>query len=760
MAKKFRKFSEEDNESSVWNDAKNYVGGKIHVWLIKIDYYEELATFGFKDIEGETSHRNQLATEVAQLETVRKRHETLNDELGRMTHRRVELETTLAASELKHQQIQQRCEALEETAASETERLEQTRLALQSVTEKHQALATQVAELTVLEEKQQRLRNQLEQDQVQRLRLQEQLALSRTELAQVKHETEMLDTQAETTRQTLEQLHQRIETLRQEQTRLDAETTRRKVEHADHERQANELNDRLTEVRSELAQQTQELHDTRQSHASLSETVQGLTERRRQLQATIETLTRQLQTSTQAVEQQSRRDDPWRELREPVLIGATFISPREETDEAACLEHVGRYLTGLGLRFPDRVIHAFHTTLKVADIAPLVVLAGPSGSGKSELPRRYAQAMGMHFINQLVQPRWDNPEHLLGRYLHEDGGFHPTALARALTQMDRFAEQSNRAATACNDDTRTSSSLTDRMLLVLIDELAAAPPEFYLGQLLNRLAARRGVHADDDTQRQTVEITLEGGAGLHGPSLYRMFIDTNVLFTAAMSLSPTTPPLSEKILDRANVLPLGLPPAQASTPGETLPPPDHYLAFQTWRTWTRTERELSPQRMAVIDHWLRNASDAMALLRQPLSPRSQQAIRAYLANYPDQSDQGAAMALADQIELRMMPRLSSLDPTQTPVRQALQRLTSLSAELGDDALAEAIEGSRRDGARDQWFVYHPADRWRTTHNSGDTATPSSNVSGNSDAQSHENNPHSTPIRPDGVVSISAAPRRP
>jgi len=40
-------------ESSVWNDAKNYVGGKIHKWLILIDDYETLANFGFVNLESD-----------------------------------------------------------------------------------------------------------------------------------------------------------------------------------------------------------------------------------------------------------------------------------------------------------------------------------------------------------------------------------------------------------------------------------------------------------------------------------------------------------------------------------------------------------------------------------------------------------------------------------------------------------------------------------------------------------------------------------
>lgn len=74
MAKNFRKFNENDNDgdSFIWNDSKNYVGGKIHTWLIKIDHYEELATFGFKDVESDILINNPNLQNTARLKAMKR----------------------------------------------------------------------------------------------------------------------------------------------------------------------------------------------------------------------------------------------------------------------------------------------------------------------------------------------------------------------------------------------------------------------------------------------------------------------------------------------------------------------------------------------------------------------------------------------------------------------------------------------------------------------------------------------------------------
>ena len=54
--------------------------------------------------------------------------------------------------------------------------------------------------------------------------------------------------------------------------------------------------------------------------------------------------------------------------------------------------------------------------MKVQNISALVVLAGISGTGKSELPQKYPDYTGAQLLTLAVQPRWDSPQDLQGFY--------------------------------------------------------------------------------------------------------------------------------------------------------------------------------------------------------------------------------------------------------------------------------------------------------------------------------------------------------
>ncbi len=69
----FKKFKDEDaGESSVWNDAKNYVGGKIHKWLILIDDYETLAIFGYSELHSDVFLTNDNLKNTARIHALKR----------------------------------------------------------------------------------------------------------------------------------------------------------------------------------------------------------------------------------------------------------------------------------------------------------------------------------------------------------------------------------------------------------------------------------------------------------------------------------------------------------------------------------------------------------------------------------------------------------------------------------------------------------------------------------------------------------------
>ena len=64
-------------------------------------------------------------------------------------------------------------------------------------------------------------------------------------------------------------------------------------------------------------------------------------------------------------------------------------------DEKEALENVKNQFLAEGLEYHERVLNAFHTTMKTNETTQMAVLAGISGTGKSQLPRQYAAGIGI-----------------------------------------------------------------------------------------------------------------------------------------------------------------------------------------------------------------------------------------------------------------------------------------------------------------------------------------------------------------------------
>ena len=102
-------------------------------------------------------------------------------------------------------------------------------------------------------------------------------------------------------------------------------------------------------------------------------------------------------------------DDVWGNLDNPLITDKAFAEPvyiqSRHINEISELDKFESKLDSCNIKFDRRTINAFHTSLKVADSSPLVVLAGISGTGKSLLPKLYAKFFGFNFITMAVQPK-------------------------------------------------------------------------------------------------------------------------------------------------------------------------------------------------------------------------------------------------------------------------------------------------------------------------------------------------------------------
>ena len=393
--------------------------------------------------------------------------------------------------------------------------------------------------------------------------------------------------------------------------------------------------------------------------------------------------------------------DQLAEIFKPVIpAGKWKVAPRDK--EADALDRFAEHLEGRKIQFHPRVQWAFHTALKSQADSPLLVLAGISGTGKSLLPQLYAEAMGINTLIVPVQPRWDGPQDLLGFYHHLEGRFKPTDLTRALLQFDPHVMEQFESDKAIQEKLAVqrgeSGDLSDRMLLVLLDEMNLARVEYYFSEFLSRLETRRDVDLSDPAQRSKAALQLELGGSGEGRRAVEVSVGRNVLFVGTINEDESTQTLSDKVVDRANMMRFGCPrrlakpETQEELEGNRA---DAWLSASTWDKWVKSPA-LDSHHVDLVERTTGDLKDLMGLVGRPFGHRTSKAIHAYVQHYPDRTDERVKNALADQVEQRILPKLRGIDPNDDASREALEALTDIVRKnLGDEELADAIESARQ-----------------------------------------------------------------
>jgi len=488
---------------------------------------------------------------------------------------------------------------------------------------------------------------------------------------------------------------------------LDGLLENRKYEFGNVDRQIDEVKGTLREKRAEIFEVEQELTTKKTERAQVvtvvrenREELEKLKTEKTALKASIATLKvlAKKYDKTSGGDEGGHDGSKYRDLWQPVTFSA-LLPAKGTPDEKEMLRNTSDYIKAQNLYFPERVLHAFHTALKVNDISPLVVLAGISGTGKSELPRRYAEGMGMHSVILAVQPRWDSPQDLFGFYNYLEERYKATELARAMVQFEQYNRPQWPLPEGWNHDR------SDRMLLVLLDEMNLARVEYYFSEFLSRLETRRGIDLSSMEERAKAEIALEMGSLAKGETPIRLFPGKNVLFSGTMNEDETTQALSDKVLDRSCVLRFGRPTHIASRENvQKVPPAQTGLTFEQWNGFLSDD--LPSQDRERVNGWINKLNNAMEQLNRPFGHRVAQAIQKYVSNYPSWVPNRVNMAMADQIEQRIMPKLRGIETIDA--EQPLQEIHSVIMDCQDQPLIDAFKQGKE--SQQQIFIWRGLDR--------------------------------------------------
>ncbi|WP_413734499.1 chromosome partitioning protein ParA [Shewanella sp. BJSY2023SW005] len=407
-----------------------------------------------------------------------------------------------------------------------------------------------------------------------------------------------------------------------------------------------------------LSEENEVLRSSARAQSDLEMQVAELTDKNKSLQRRFESvdadnnrLIEELKRLQSSYEREQDREARIRDIETP-YIQKNLPRAQEQISEIQWLDRISTSCADYGLRFPRRILYAFHTALKTAEWSPMTVLSGVSGTGKSELPRLYSHFGGINFLSLSVQPNWDSQESMLGFFNSIDNKFDAQPVLRLLAQSQK---------TQVGD----YPGLEDVMSLILMDEMNLAHVELYFAEFLSKLELRRGRKGNEVP---CLEVKL--GAGIQQ---YDLPLGRNVLWAGTMNQDETTKSLSDKVLDRGIVINFPRPTTlerrrQLKPLGEQAP----LVSRKLWESWWCRESKFNDDQILPFKGFIEEMNNSLSKVGRALGHRVWQSIEYYMANYPEvleaQRNNDAAslvkamkVAFEDQLVQKVMPKLRGIE---------------------------------------------------------------------------------------------------
>ena len=451
-------------------------------------------------------------------------------------------------------------------------------------------------------------------------------------------------------------------------------------DHKKLEKAIKEAKDSLNATENKAESLEKEIKEMEKVRKQKEEEVTSLDNTKTDLSARIETLSEELNSA--GILPREAFDS----LNQPFIDKPG--SSRANLSEEDALKALYRLTANSGFDLPERLQNAFHTSLKTSDISCLTVMAGVSGTGKSAFPKLYCQSMGLHFLPLAVEPRWDSPQDLFGFLNYMEKRFEPTPLGRALVQFNNSPHFSE------------NSKLNNQVLLVLLDEMNLARIEYYFSEFLSKLEMRRNVNIDNslaDYRMVSTEIYAgnqgDEERGIKKSDPIYLYAGSNVLFVGTMNEDETTQSLSDKVIDRANVLYFGKPDKLKNQKQEVIDEQTNWapINVNNWKEWIVEPNNRTINDIEKIGNLLNRINDTLAKLGRPFGWRTYKAMMSYIANHPDVNIQkNSAMGpLSDQVAMRVMPKLRGLDLGENS--EVFTMLLKHLAIIEDESLIDAFK---------------------------------------------------------------------
>jgi 5-methylcytosine-specific restriction endonuclease McrBC GTP-binding regulatory subunit McrB len=326
------------------------------------------------------------------------------------------------------------------------------------------------------------------------------------------------------------------------------------------------------------------------------------------------------------------------------------------------------YIHAAGFTYSDEILKDYYICLKTK---PFVILAGMSGTGKTQITRLFAKAIDAHYTLISVSSSWKSDADLLGFFDKASGTFKETRFVTLI----RAALQAYK------------KGLPD-IFFVCLDEMNLARIEHYFAKFLS---AMEGLHMEDR------KILLDGtGEVLYWPP--------NLLFVGTVNMDETKFGFSDKVLDRANSLEftITLDDVFAESVKKTPPDPQSF----SFQEFLESRKDLTdPSVREVSKRWRGEIANIWKML-EPLNfhfgYRIRDEIELYIANATDLLDERVAFDLS--VKQKILPKISGRGDS---LKLLLMNLQDYFTDKKYRHSAKKVEEMKKRLIRDDFTGYYP-----------------------------------------------------
>ena len=336
--------------------------------------------------------------------------------------------------------------------------------------------------------------------------------------------------------------------------------------------------------------------------------------------------------------------------------------------EVSRIDNALKYIHAAGFTYSDELLKDYYICLKAK---PFVILAGMSGTGKTQITRLFAKAIGAHFQLISVSSAWKSDADLLGYYDKTAGEFRETRFVTIIRHALASYKQGK-----------------PDMYFICLDEMNLARVEHYFAKFLS---AMEGTTVEDR------KILLDGtGEVLYWPP--------NLFFVGTVNMDETTFTFSDKVLDRANSIEFTMSLDDIFAESVKRVPPDPMIL--TFPEFMAAKKDLfDPTVREVSKRW----RGEIAALWKMLEPsnfhfgfRIRDEIELYIANAAGLLEERVAFDLS--VKQKILPKISGRGDS---LKMLLINMQDYFTEKKYRHSAKKVEEMKRRLIRDDFTGYYP-----------------------------------------------------